>query len=534
MAGSVFKDHLFWGAFIIGSFILSLTLWFGIGVDSATIGYCAWVWKHYGLPPYVGCIEGDYPGIFLIQRLQMELFGEGVMGFRLFNFGLQLGALVMVFYLARRFAESSLAGLLAVIFYALYYYQLDYYYTGEREEYVLWLIFLSLVASLVFSSRRFLRSGLVGLMVGFAFLIKPTFGLLWPLFGVWFIWEGWKRGLKSLGLELGLFVVCCVLPALLVISYYCYLGYLWELYDVPVWMIFKAYIRKPLLYSVHPFDEVTELTQAALLRIQLRELLTRKPVYLAGAVLAAGLELAWPRPGEHRKILALLAALVLAGFLSIYLQRGVWGYHQIPFWGICIILSGAGYGRLLEQIRGGRLFSIRLLPVVLLSLFLFALVIWQMPWYLRKTAYKNFRKSPERVYFLEYQDALLTADYLKSELGEEEEYFYFGSISNVPFLAGHKLSTPFPFSEPFFWRMKDGSENPVKARWQKPYEESVVRGKPRIFVYNTATPIAVFYPQVKDFKAKVREEMPVLQEALDNHYHLVKIYGKIEIYERNH
>ena len=529
---SIFKDGFFWHAFLLGGIILSLTLWFGMGIDSGMIGYCSWVWRHYGLPPYVGCIEGDYPGIFLIHLAQMALFGESVLGFRVFNFILQLLALVMVFYLTRRFSRSSLAGLLAVLFYALYYYKLDYYNSGEREEYVLWLVFLSLVVSLVFAPRRFLRAGLVGLMVGFAFLIKPTFGLLWVLFGGWFLLEAVRERWREI-CKLGLiFAGGCLLPSLLVVAAYWHWGYLRELYEVPVWMMLKVYAHRPILYSVYPFEEVQELTRSSLLKIHYQNLVLSNPVLLFGGWLLLALKFQGLREKDILKNFSILGGLLLACLGSIYIQNTVWGYQQVPFWGLVTILAGWGWGLLLEKIKGGRPSLWRLIPYLGCFLLIFIGLVAQMPDYARRAAYTNFLMKPQQVYLFEYEDEERAAEYLRSRMAPEDEYFYFGAISNLPFLAGRKLTTPFPSSEPFFWQMKDGSPNPVRQKWERGYIEGLTRSRPRFFVFNTAIPVAIIYPLPADFKSLVRERMPELMMELELNYGLVKSFGKMEIYER--
>jgi 4-amino-4-deoxy-L-arabinose transferase-like glycosyltransferase len=175
---AVLKDRFFWLSLLLGGFVLSFTLWFSMGADAGMLGYCSWVWVHYNLPPYVGCVTENFPGIFIIHWLILKIFGESVPGFRAFDFLVQLGSLMMIFYIARRLFQSGLAGFLGVLLYATYYYNLDYGFTGEREGFILCLTLVALIIHLALERRFLLRAGLVGLLVGFCFLIKPTAGLL--------------------------------------------------------------------------------------------------------------------------------------------------------------------------------------------------------------------------------------------------------------------------------------------------------------------------------------------------------------------
>jgi len=527
-----YKDPLFWLALLLGAAVLSLTLWYGIGVDSATIGYCSWVWKNYGLPPYVGCIEGDYPGMFLIHRLQLAVSGESVLGFRIFDIIVQLSCLAMIYSLAKSYSQKSLAGFLAVVFYSIYYYGLDYYFEGEREAYILWLIFLCLILARVLKNRVFLRAFATGLLLGFAFMVKPTFALLWPVFAAWFFWEETKGSPWRRLSEMAVLAASWLLPGLIIVMLYWRWGYLKQLFEITIWFDLKSYAGRPLLYSVFPFNQVRELTTGALLIIQLKSvLLSHKPL-LAGGLLALFLAyFAW-REKEQRKNMAIIWALILVSLISMYIQRGIWDYHKIPFWGLMIILAAWGYGWVLDEFRAAKKSVWR--GIAAYGIFpaaLFSLMVVELPDYLRNAAFQNFHRSFQQAYALEYQDAALASDYLRSKLGKGEEYYYFGAISNLPYLAGRKLVTAFPFSEPFFWTMKDGSPNLVREKWLGEYTGALLKFKPRFFVFNTAMPVTVFNPLPADFVAVARKEMPDLFRTVDQYYQVVERFGEIEIYE---
>ena len=79
---SLLKDRFFWFSLLVGGFFLSLLLWLDFGPDQASFSYIAWVWKQYHLLPYIGAFDGDFPGIFIIHRLALELFGTSALGFQ--------------------------------------------------------------------------------------------------------------------------------------------------------------------------------------------------------------------------------------------------------------------------------------------------------------------------------------------------------------------------------------------------------------------------------------------------------------------
>ena len=109
----ILSDPLFWISFIAGGFFLSFTLWFGLAMDQSIFCYSVWVWKTFGLPPYVGAWDHAFPAIFIIHRLALALFGESVLGFRFFDYLVQLSCLPMIFYLAKRLSGFSASGFLA-------------------------------------------------------------------------------------------------------------------------------------------------------------------------------------------------------------------------------------------------------------------------------------------------------------------------------------------------------------------------------------------------------------------------------------
>lgn len=529
----IYKDPFFWIALVSGGFILTLTLWFGIGVDTATISYCSWVWKTHGLPPYVGCIEGDYPGIFVIHRLVLELLGDSVLDFRVFNLVIQLAALVMVFYLARRFSGLSPAGLLSALFYATYYYRLDYYNAGQREEYVLWLVILSVIIGLVLKQRFYLRALLVGLLVSFAFLIKPTFGLLWPVFGTWFLLEGIKTRPRAVWLEMALFSLGCFLPIAIVVLYYWQLGYIRDLYQIPVWYIFNVYGKRPVVLSPYPFDKVIELNQWSLLAYQLKSITRENSLVLVGGLFTIILQLFMLKQKPGRTIIYIFLGLILACFISVYLQRGIWGYHRVPFWGLMIILAGWGWAWFFQAVKDQRPSKWRDFLAPALALGLIVMIFFTVPKYLRSFAARHAFRDLKSAYFKEYKAQEQAADFIKAQARPQDQIYYFGTISQLPFLAGKKLPVPLPFTDIFFWEMKDGAVTAFQLEWKKKYIDTFFKTRPRFFIFDTATPVALYNPPPESYRPVFKEQLPEIQKALDREYHLVEKFGAVEIYELN-
>lgn len=493
-----------------------LTLWFGIGVDASAISYCSWVWKHYDLPPYVGCIEADYPGIFLIHRLAL-LFGENALGFRIFDLLVQLGVLVMIFYLARRVSGLSAAGLWSCLLYSTYYYGLGFQMTGQREGFVLWFMLAALITMLIIPRRFFLRAFLAAILLSFAFLTKPTFGLLWPVFGVWILAEGLRQRPRQVWIELAAFVLGCFLPPLIVIVAYWRWGYLSNLYELLYVFVLKIYPKIFVITS--PIKAIPYLVNVILHEVF---------VAVLGALI--GLALLWfYGDKKERKLYWLIIALIVASFISADLQHGYWEYHRIPFWGMVIIMAGGGWAWVLEFIKGRRVIIWRrFFQIALASLLLF-LIFLRIPPDVRSFAYHYSFRSLKAAYMVQYPLPVMVADYIKLVINPDDQIFYFGNISMLPFLLNRKLAAPFPFTSFLYAPMADGAFSPLQQRWKKEYIDSFIKTKPRFFIFDTYCPICRNQSLVSIF----RNEFPQIQEMLDQNYHLARTIYTIEVYELN-
>jgi hypothetical protein len=521
---NLLKDKLLWAAFIIGGFILFLTLWFGIGVDSAEYSYCASVWKHHGLPPYVGCMEKDWPGIFILHRVSL-LFGETALGFRIFDVLFQLGSLVMIFYLAKRVSGLSLAGFLASIFYALYYYKLWFPMVGEREGFVLFFLLLAVTVSLIFAKKTLTRAVLVGLLSGFVFLIRPTFGLVWPMFFIWFLAEGLTQKDKKTWTGLGAYVVCCCLPALAVVAYYWMIGHLHDLLELTVTFVFQAYTKFPSYAEVG--GKIVNMTPATMPGYLLENILRENLWALLGGVI--GLPLVWVfGDRSERKLLWVLPALIAISLISVDLQRGVWEYHRTPFWGFTMVLAGGGYGWLFQKIRGRGSVTRTVIAICFLALVM-GMTVLTVPREVRAFAFRYSFRPLQTAYMAQYPLPIEAADYVKLVMSPGDELYYFGNISMLPFLINKKLGAPFPFTTHLFQRLPDGSLHPVQQKWRRQYLDTFFKLKPRFFIYDDVC----FQCADQSFRPIFKNEFPGLSTALEQEYHLVKKFDKIEIYELN-
>jgi len=522
---TILKDPLFWAAFLCSGFIIVLTLWFGIGVDNSVFSYCSWVWKHYGLPPYVGCMECDYPGIFMITRFSL-LFGENALSLRILDVCAQLSVLVMIFYLAKRLSGLSMAGVLADLFYATYYYSLDFQMTAQREAFILWLALLATVISLLMRQRVFARAALVGTLMGFIFLLKPTYGLFWPLFGVWFLLEDFRAGFKRLLKELFIFSLCCLAPVGMIILWYWHRGYLADLFALTIDYTFHVYVKLPIFTEKSGALYTTD--SIGVIPYLLKQFLGFYVPALIGAVIFFARFPVFREPGE-KKLLRVILGLIALSLVSAYLQLGVYLYHHTVIWGYMMVLCGAGWAGALKWIKGAKPSLAREAAHWSTLAIILALMVLHVPGYLRSFAIHNSFRSLDQAYLTQYSLPIETAQYLQTVMHPPDQVYYFGNISMIPFLLKRKLGAPFPFTIQMHLRTADGDLKPEQQAWKKRYLDGFFELKPRFFIFDTT---CLFCPG-GDLRGVLKSDFPELQAALDKNYHLAKSFEAVEIYEMN-
>jgi len=520
---SVLKDRWFWLTLIIGGFILSSTLWYGLGMDQAIYAYAAWVWKDYGLPPYVGEWSGDFPGIFILHRLVIELLGESTLGFRFFDLVVQLNCLAAIFYLARRLSGTGVSGLLSSIFYALYYCGLGML-TAERDNYGLWLLLVCAILSLWLERRVWLRALLVGLLLSFVFLLKPTLGFSWLFFGVWFLLEGWRRNRKLVWLELAFFSFCCLSLLGFVVLWYWQIGYLRELYYGPVFYLFKVYLR---------LSKVTPLGMLKTCLFLFWTIFQEKPAALAGAALGIMVPvLNWSETGR-RKIFAVLLGLLAVAAGSFILQTKNVPYHRAPAWGLLMVFSGCGWvwvGNKLKNSAGG--WSGRISAGALYFL-LGAIMLSSLDDFCIKFGARHYGRSFNRAY-MDMPDSVgdeyRAAEFLKPMLKPEDEIVMLGDAPLLPYLLKKKL--PSKFTIPILLLLHPYGKDiyPIQKQWMEQYQTEVISARPKFFLIYTWVAkniLGMAEPRIKVILAK---EFPRLNQFLHDNYELVTIVDNVEIY----
>ena len=519
--GNIFQERWFWLSILCGGFVLFLTLWFGFSGDQALAAYTVWVWKHYHLPPYVGVFDHNFPGIFLINRAALEIAGDTILGFRIFDACFQVVTLAAIYYVSRRLSQEKIAGFLAAVFYSLHYYSLGILDVFRPDDYAFSFMIMGVALCLVLEKRVCLRAVIAGLIAGFAFLIKPTYGLCWLVFGAWFLAGGIKEKSLKAWREEALFGVFCLAPAALVIFYYWRAGYIRDLYFATLW------------FNSNVYTQFSPLTFARLSGIFINLLLDH-PVNLLLSIFAVAYGLAGKKEFSDRKLFWVLLALVLIGLFSGLVQNKDYYYHRDPFWGFALIFAGAGGAWI-----GGRLSrSFRPVPgkaaaaVFYLAMIFFMLVSMESFWlqFMFKYSFRDLKSSylasarvyPSNSLFDQYR----AAEYLKPLLRPGDQAAYFGMWASIfQWQAKAKSPSRFIYAQHLLLKNWRGMVFPVQEQFIKEYQESIIRSRPRFFLMYD-----LFWKS--DHRDFINAHFSDLKGFIAQHYKSRKKFGEIEIFER--
>jgi hypothetical protein len=519
---SVFKDRWFWFSLIIGGIILCSTLWYGLGMDQAIYCYSAWLWRDYGLPPYVNQWSGDFPGIFILHRLVLALFGDSSLGFRIFDCLVQGSCLAMIFWLARLFSGNGVSGFLASIFYAVYYCGLRML-TAERDGYGLWLILVSVVLSIFLEQRFRLRAFVVGLFLGFVFLLKPTLGFSWLVFGIWFLVEGRNRSRRSLFLEMVVFVLGCFAPSAAVVLWYWQAGNLRELYYGP---LFFSWI-----YSQQAGFGFWGMFKIWL--FLLWTLMQEMPVVLAGALLGMMVPLVKWRESEGRRIYLIFLGLLTACAGSFFLQVKNIPYHRTPLWGILMVFSGFGWSWAGKQLKGLR----RGLPgefaAGIFYLMILLIVFCGQDTGRVKFCLEHYGRGFDKAYLDapdSVGDAYRAANYLQPLLKPEDGLVMFGQAPLLPYLLKKKQPSKFTMPVLLLLHPRDRGIYPVQEQWKEQYQDEVISARPKYFLIYVREPKKILNIYELPVKEILAEEFSRLNQFLDDNYELVRVVDNVEIH----
>ena len=156
-----------------------------MGYDQLHMHYLCLRMTAWGLLPYRDAYDFQFYGIYLYHLLIQTLFGYSDLGFRIFDLVNSIVVCISLYYFLKKLVPRihDATTYLILILWTAYYYGLGWWWTGQREifllPYILWSFYFYKKAA---DDGKWFNALVSGLLSGFAFFIKPFAGLYLPLF----------------------------------------------------------------------------------------------------------------------------------------------------------------------------------------------------------------------------------------------------------------------------------------------------------------------------------------------------------------
>ena len=281
--------------------------------DASLMHYVVFLWKH-GAAPYRDIVDVNLPGSYLAEAAAMRLFGDGALGWHLYDL------LLLSLYGAAAVAVAGRTrwrgGLLAAGLFLLVHLQDGLAQTGQRDLLIAVLLtgayaVLPLVLGPVSSGAA------CGLLLGATITIKPLFLPLGLLLLV-LVWWNARQGRSSAGKQVGCAAAGLLAPGVAVV------WWLWRMGSL------AAFCRA--LTGLIPYH--ASLGRRPSLYLLLHAPAPLWPVVLCSAALFL-LQRPRPTPMQWALLVGIGAALV-----AYIVQGKGYPYHRYPLLAVLLVLAG--------------------------------------------------------------------------------------------------------------------------------------------------------------------------------------------------
>jgi len=218
--------------------ILIPTIFLPLGIDQSTFVRGGEV-LFGGTKLYAQYIEQKPPLIFLLYGSAGSLFGNSDIGYRFFDFLWQLFAVVSLLYCLKRLTQSQTIGFIAAVTYSVLYLSMGHSESMECESFIAPLIIWYLYFSCSTNSNTKKNLLIRGVLLGFCFGFKFTFGILLPAVIFWEILYDKAELLKRIVLIFTGFL-------------FAFLCSLWVLFDSEVFYGYLRVLEYTRVYASNP------------------------------------------------------------------------------------------------------------------------------------------------------------------------------------------------------------------------------------------------------------------------------------------
>jgi hypothetical protein len=291
--------------------------------DAPLMHYIAWRIGE-GAVPYRDIFDMNFPGVYLLHRLALGLFGAGDAGWRAFDLAWLAATSLSAAALASAWGRLAAAG--AGLLLATYHLAGGAWQAGQRDFLLCPFLLLAAVGVARWAERRGARTSLAwgGLALGAGITVKPHAGLfaaaLLALVAV--VARGAGRPLAA---PVAVFATAVAVPPLAVVAWLAAAGALPAWYEIVVGYLVPLYSRlgRPERWTFYRWQVWIPIA--------------------AGAVLALGVAVAGRRFGARH---AAVAVGLGYGVVHFFGQGKGWEYHLYPLAAFAAVALCAELSRL--------------------------------------------------------------------------------------------------------------------------------------------------------------------------------------------
>jgi hypothetical protein len=436
---------------LAAAMVLARTLAYPMGTDNQLYAYMAKLWLD-GFAPYVGSWDQNFPGIIVIHAVEQVLLGDSILAFRVWDAMFQLLTAFLVYLVASRHYDRR-AGWVAGFIYALCYTHQNMNFVGERELYIT----LSLLGIIHLTKTHRRYDLLVGLLIGFAVLIRPTSGL----FGIPLLIVTYRQGSSR---SVFTMLLGASLPLTVTLAYFLAISGIDEFYEATIGFTTAVYNR--LEVPTNYFDEEA-------LRGYWR-------LYLFLPL------------GIYYVIRSRKESLLLFGFAfisaAVLLLLHRLPYHYQPLITFLIVFCGVGLVYLADQLAD-RLFKDQtVLRSLLIATLVFVVILtnfrgaFMFEWGKKVLQGEELSLEILRTKFNSiYPDEVAVARYLTSHTASNDRVQGIAPLMPM-YLADRAPSSRFITAPALVMRSASGKLTEFQVRWREEYLGSMSTKPPRYYI----------------------------------------------------
>jgi len=414
-----------------------------------------------GIQPFQMAYNLKFPGIYYMYALIMGVFGQTAAGIHLGLLVINLGSLVLLFFIARRLFNDFVACAASAIFAVL---TVSPSFLGQAAHathfMTLFMLTGTLMLIIALERSKWYYYLLSGLFMGLSFTIKQS-GIFFPLFGgiviLIYPWVNHSGNFKRLLKPLILYGSGVAIPILVIFLVMAVAG----VFD-RFWFWTMTY---PSVYGSRvPIGDIPAILDLTFFRML-------NVFTLLWILSALGIPALFFYPGKK------WSRIFLGLFLLFSLLPAIPGFYFRAHYFVPLIpaigLSGSLALDLVNKRLDGRVSWIRWVTAILLIILILPGIQGKKDYYyntpLKKLSARQYAGNP----FLE---SIPVADYIRSHSSDQDTILVFGSEPQIYFLADRRSATGYIYMYDLVF------DHPYVKQMQQELMEEVTRSKPRFIV----------------------------------------------------